>query len=90
MIAILFALLLAALAVADIVTTARRLAAGGTESNPVARALFKAVGVVPGAIALKVLFLGAIAGLYHYFPYPAFLAGVAFVQAAIVANNIEL
>jgi hypothetical protein len=64
-------LLLAAIALlqaADVVTTAKALKRGASEVNPVARALFWRLGVVPAAIAAKLLFTAPMAAMCLLYP----------------------
>ena len=49
--------LLAALQVADVLTTVRFLKAGVPEANPIARKLFEVMGVIPAMVLLKGVFL---------------------------------
>lgn len=76
------------LGAADVFTTVRAINRGGTEINPVARPLFRRFGTLPVAITLKVIFLAAVLALAWIYPQPAFLVGIAFLQAAIVAWNL--
>ena len=81
-------LLFAVLQVADIVSTVFCLGNGLKEANPLAAKLFSMIGVVPGAILLKVTVGGAMAAVFVRHPqYWPLLAAYCFVLAGIVAQN---
>jgi hypothetical protein len=77
---------------ADVVTTAKALHAGAVELNPLARRLFGALGVLPAAIALKLLGTAPIVALALLYPrlWPVPLAYAATLVWVVRHNLREL
>lgn len=78
-----------ALQALDAVTTIVALKKGGAEANPLAAKIFGAVGVIPGAIAVKLFVVGVV---WHFRSDMQTWAMAAAVVAyvAIIVNNIKV
>ena len=77
------------LQVLDIYTTHRCLQEGGTELNPIAAALFKAVGVLPGAIVAKGILCILMWNSLNLANAQAWLAILDVIYVAVVVNNFS-
>jgi hypothetical protein len=85
------AILLIALGIADCITTIIALRHGARELNPLAAALFKAIGPVAGLLALKLAATAVI--IFVLLPRPALwplMALSAGVYGFVVWNNIRV
>ena len=73
----------------DVATTAHALRnSAGAEGNPVVAKAIKALGIVPGLLAVKAVLMGPIIYITYTQQYTAALAVLSTVYAAIVVNNI--
>ena len=78
-----------ALQALDALTTIIALKKGGAEANPLMAKIFGAVGVIPGAIAVKLFVAGVV--WYYRADMPVWAMAVAVVwYAATIANNINV
>lgn len=79
-------LLLAAVQVADVLTTYRILRDGGRELNPVVRYVIERLGL-KRAMAVKVVFVMGLAFMAH--PWPMILWGMVVISAIPVFYNVR-
>lgn len=82
-------ILLSVLQALDVATTAHALRNyTGAEGNPVAAKAIKALGIVPGLLAVKAVLMGPIIYIAYTQQYTAALTVLSAVYIAIVVNNI--
>ncbi len=73
----------------DALTTIVALKKGGAEANPLMAKIFGAVGVIPGAVAVKLFVVGVV--WYYRADMPVWAMAVAVGgYAAIIVNNANV